>query len=834
LVNRGKLIGLLYLENNLTSHVFTPGRVTVLEVLASQAAISLENARLYAEHEQAEEFLRESEKRYERVILAAEAGFWDWDVAKDEFYVSPRLLEMAGFPAGTTFAGREDFMGRTPFYPEDRNKWLQAVRELFTSGGSRVAMDVRLVLDGETVWNRLDGMCFRDAAGRVVRWTGSATDITDRKQAEDALRESQERYAVAVEGAMDGIWDWDLVTGMFYRAPRNQQITMGRQSDGIDVRHADEWSRWFQLHPDDAPIREEAIRSHLEGRTPLYEVEYRVRHQDGTYHWVHARGVCTRDASGRPVRFAGSTSDIDARRAAEEALRESEERYSLAVAGSNEGIFDWDLVSDRVYVSTRAQELFGVSPREPWRPRKRWRNILNFHPDDRLRQHDAIKALIEGRRPLYDEEFRIIFPDASVRWFGQRGIALRDASGKAYRMVGSIGDITDRKMAQEELLRLERQLRQAQRLEAMGTLAGGIAHDFNNILGAIIGYGEMALRGAKKDTRLWRDLDAIMSAGERGRALVDRILAFSRSGTGERVPVHVEAVVQETLDQLAAKLPENVTIAPRLRAGRAALLGDSTQVHQVVMNLTNNAAQAMPNGGVLRVRLEAERVDVARAATLGAVASGDCIVLEVSDSGTGIAPEVLERMFDPFFTTKEVGVGSGLGLSLVHGIVTNVGGAIDVTTELGKGSTFTVYFPRCGDAPVQTAHDTPTLPRGEGQRVLVVEDEEALLRLATETLEELGYTPTGFTSSTAALAAFRADPQGFDAVLTDERMPGVTGSALIREVRRISSSIPIVLMSGFVGAAAALQARELGANDVLRKPLLARDLATSLAGVLHG
>jgi len=400
--------------------------------------------------------------------------------------------------------------------------------------------------------------------------------------------------------------------------------------------------------------------------------------------------------------------------------------------------------------------------------------------------------------------------------------------------VAFVLDLTERKRTEGELRNMGQELRQAQRLEVMGTMAGGIAHDFNNILGAIIGYGETALRAVKRETRLWRDLDAIMAAGERGRALVDRILAFSRSGLGARVPVHVEEVVREVLDQLAAKLPQNVTIAPCLRAGRAAMLGDSTQVHQVVMNLTNNAVQAMPDGGVLRVTLETERVDVAHPATLGTVAPGDCIVLKVSDSGTGIAPEVLERMFDPFFTTKEVGVGSGLGLSLVHGIVTNVGGAIDVTTELGKGSTFTVYFPRSGDAPVKAADDTGPLPRGEGQRVLVVEDEEPLLRLAIETLEELGYTPTGFTSSIAALAAFRADPQRFDAVLTDERMPGVTGSALIGEVRRINSSIPIVLMSGFVGAAAALQARELGANDMLRKPLLARDLATSLAGVLHG
>jgi len=337
----------------------------------------------------------------------------------------------------------------------------------------------------------------------------------------------------------------------------------------------------------------------------------------------------------------------------------------------------------------------------------------------------------------------------------------------------------------------------------------------------------MALRGAKKDTRLRRDLDAIMAAGERGRALVDRILAFSRSGVGERVPVHVEAVVREALGQLAAKLPESVIIAPRLRAGRAAMLGDSTQVHQVVMNLTNNAVQAMPNGGVLRVTLEAVHFDVARSATVGTVAAGDCIVLKISDSGTGIEPEVLERMFDPFFTTKEVGVGSGLGLSLVHGIVTNAGGAIDVATELDKGTSFTVYFPRSGDAPVKTVQDTRPVPIGEGQRVLVVEDEEPLLRLATETLEELGYIPAGFTSSTAALAAFRADPHGFDVVLTDERMPGMSGSALIREVRSIRVAIPVVLMSGY------LSMQSDDADVVVKKPLLMRVLAASMARALN-
>jgi len=295
----------------------------------------------------------------------------------------------------------------------------------------------------------------------------------------------------------------------------------------------------------------------------------------------------------------------------------------------------------------------------------------------------------------------------------------------------------------------------------------------------------------------------------------------------------METVVRETLSLLAGSLPAGVRVEEDLRAGRAATRGDPTQVHQVLMNLMTNAVQAMPSGGTLRVVVELLRVDQARLAVVGVLAPGEYIALTVSDTGTGMAPDVMERIFDPFFTTKEVGTGTGLGLSLVHGIVADMEGAIDVTSKRDEGSVFTVYLPRSGDVDANRSEQVPGLPRGGRQRVLVVDDEEALVRLATETLEELGYVPLGFTSSAAALEAFRGDPQRFDAIITDERMPGMTGTALIREVRGIRGSIPIVLMSGFVGGGVLSRAREVGADDILKKPLSARELAMSLARVLH-
>jgi CheY-like chemotaxis protein len=233
------------------------------------------------------------------------------------------------------------------------------------------------------------------------------------------------------------------------------------------------------------------------------------------------------------------------------------------------------------------------------------------------------------------------------------------------------------------------------------------------------------------------------------------------------------------------------------------------------------------------VSLRAECFEQPRAPTIGAIAPGDYLVLEVSDTGSGIPPDVFDRIFDPFFTTKDVGTGTGLGLSLVHGVVVELGGAIDVESTVGVGSKFTVYLPRSGDAAEADPSKEPALPRGEGQCVLVVDDEEPLVKLATRTLEGLGYAPLGFTSSEAALAAVRADPQRFDALITDERMPGMSGSALIREVRTIRQHIPIVLVSGFVGGSVATQARDAGANEVLRKPLNAAELAMSIARLLQ-
>jgi PAS domain S-box-containing protein len=516
--------------------------------------------------------------------------------------------------------------------------------------------------------------------------------------------------------------------------------------------------------------------------------------------------------------------------AGEHALRDSEERYALAMEGANEGHWDWDLATDRLYLSSTMAMLEGQGKDHVTTTRTAWLTKIEIHPDDATRLEAALRDHFEGRTPSFECEYRV--RDGNWRWLLARGRCLRDEEGRPYRFVGSAIDATAQKQAQSDRDQMEAQLRQSQKMEAMGTLAGGIAHDFNNILGAILGYGELAQQESRPGSSLRRYVDNVMHAAERAKALVDRILGFSRSGLGERAYVHIQSVIEETLELIAASLPADIRLEKSLLAGDAALIGDSTQLHQVAMNLCTNAVHAMEHGGVLSVSLE--RVDLAEAKLVsrGTLSAGPYVRLVISDTGVGITPDVLDRIFDPFFTTRGVGKGTGLGLSLVHGIVTDLGGAIHVDSVIGQGTTFEIWLPVTTDVGKPAVQAVRELPRGGGETVMIVDDEPTLVALAEEMLAGLGYEPVGFESSSIALQAFRAKPERFDLVLTDEAMPDLVGTELAREIRLLRSDVPIILMSGHGGAPLEHRAQAIGVREVLHKPLQRADLAESLVRAL--
>ncbi len=433
----------------------------------------------------------------------------------------------------------------------------------------------------------------------------------------------------------------------------------------------------------------------------------------------------------------------------------------------------------------------------------------------------------------------------NTEWSG-RFTAGKGRNGSSFEMEMSVSPLRDtdgritnyvfvsRDVSHEE--RLERQLRQSQKMEALGTLAGGIAHDFNNILGAIISCTEFALEDAPEGSPTREDLEHVLKASYRGKNLIRQILTFSRRGEQERQPIQVGPLVKECLKFLRASLPASIEIRQNISAGGSMIMADPTQVHQIIMNLCTNAAHAMrERGGILDVGLSEAAIDPSLEFA-GEMGTSPCVKLSIGDTGHGMDPETLERIFDPFFTTKKRGEGTGLGLSVVHGIVTNHGGTIHVSSEKGKGTTFEIFLPlieRSGDVP-DTGKGTE-VPHGT-ERVMFVDDEEDLVYAGDKMLRRLGYEPAAFQSSTEALEAFRADPDRFDLIITDQSMPHMTGTELAREVLSIRPRIPVILCSGFSpdsGESVARQEAEaIGIREVLMKPLGNVELAGVIRKIL--
>jgi predicted ATPase/signal transduction histidine kinase len=524
------------------------------------------------------------------------------------------------------------------------------------------------------------------------------------------------------------------------------------------------------------------------------------------------------------------------RRQAEEDLRRSEAYLAEAQRLSQTGSFGWTPSSGAIYWSDETFRIFEYEPATM--PTADLIMEQRVHPEDvgGLRQV-VERAARDGQD--FAHEYRLRMPDGRVKHIHVVAHAARNEAGDI-DFVGAVMDVTapketeDRiRFAQAEREQLEQRLRQAEKMEAVGRLAGGIAHDFNNVLAGVFAYGEMLFDETPADSPLKRYAKNVLTAATRGRALVEQILAFSRSQLGKRVPVDVTHVAAETLELLRGSLPADIRLESSAPEVPFIVIGDATQLHQVVMNVCSNAVQAMSETGTLRVSLDAADLFAERALSHGTLGPGRYVRLTIQDSGCGMDPATLARIFEPFFTTKEIGRGTGLGLSLVYAIVTDAGGAIDVRSALGQGSTFTIYLTRAEAALVAAGETAAPLPRGNGERVLLVEDEESLLALTAEVLTRLGYEPVPFSDSYAALAAFEAEPRSFDVVITDDVMPGLTGTGLATLLRRQQPDLPIVLVSGYSGPALTGQALAAGVSELLAKPLQSRQIATALARVLH-
>ena len=521
------------------------------------------------------------------------------------------------------------------------------------------------------------------------------------------------------------------------------------------------------------------------------------------------------------------------RKRTEEALRESEDRYRSLYVDSRDAIMM--LLPDRGFIAGNpaAIKLFACRDEQDFTARTAASVSPEYQPDG-VRSEDKSLEMIRLALENGSHYFEWTHRRADGTDFPATVLLSRIESGGARLLQATVRDNTERKRAEEKQRKLEAQLQQAQKMEAIGTLAGGIAHDFNNILGIIMGHAEIAELKLAKDSPVKRYIDEVVKAAYRAKDLVKQILTFSRRGEQERKPIQIIPIIKESLKFLRASLPMTIEIRPEieLSPGDDLILGDPTQVQQILMNLSMNAAHAMrERGGALRVALSPVHFSSSDVGKPLELSPGNYLKLTVEDSGHGMDQTTIDHIFEPFFTTKGPGQGTGLGLAVVYGIVTSHGGAITVSSRMGKGTAFQVYLTKLETGERAKTEVVAELPKGS-ERILLVDDEEPLANAVKQLLEYLGYKVTATTGSAEALLAFRRQPEDFDLVITDYTMPNMTGAELAELIVRIRSDIPIILCTGFSERINEEGVRKAGICALMIKPGSLRDFALLVRKVL--
>ena len=768
------------------------------------------------------------------------------------------------------------------------------------------------------------------------------------RKSEKRYRESEQRLDLALSGANEGIWDWDIKNGTIHFDSR--YYTIAGYSPKEFPGAFEEWEK--RVHPDDIHQIKSAIQQYLSGDIESYDVEFRFLHKDGHYTWIQGKGkIVARSEQGDPIRFIGTHSDITQRKRIEDSLRITQfifDKASIDIfrIGSDARIIDvnrqaamnlgysveelcgmsifevdpylksedwgemWQSLCDaginhlerihrrkdsselKVEITANLLEYKGkqfsvafvqdITERKVWEnnlkaSERRYQDLFNKAPvgyvvTDNSRKEPYIKDVNDtflkllgySRQEILDTPLSRYYAEASRKKLLQgdyqralKGLFVReerdlltrdkkiintilhthpiyDTSNKVTATRAMYLDITDRKLAEKEAKRLESALTQAQKMEAIGTLAGGIAHDFNNILGAIIGYTQLAQINSKENPKVQEYTNQVCIASERAKGLIQQILAFSRQSNLEKQPVDIGVIINETLKLIRASIPSTIEIQQNVKKNLGTVKANQTQIHQVLINLCTNAAHAMENEyGKLAVDLLPMRIDESDCSNFNSIKPGNYLKLSVSDTGHGIDAYTISRIFEPYFTTKEVGEGTGMGLALVHGIIKDHGGDIKVYSEPGVGTTFHILFPTIEDTVEGSTAVSDSLPKGEGQ-ILFVDDEKTLVDIGKNLLEVLGYQVETRTSPNEALEALQAQPDKYDLLITDMTMPKMNGDKLSVEIKKIKPNLPIIICTGFSKTMSREKATEMGINSILMKPLTLVDLAYTVKKVLDG
>ncbi|MEG3088305.1 PAS domain S-box protein [Sphingomonas sp. PB4P5] len=752
--------------------------------------------------------------------------------------------------------GERDYVGKTvrETFPElEGQNFYELLDRVYENGERFVADRIPITLDGpgSASGERFLDFIYEpitDDAGRVTGIFIEGQDATEAHRAQTGLRESEERARRIVEGVKDhSIFTIDAYGRIVDWTPGAKAV-FGWSADEVAGVSAE-----ILFTPEDRERGVPAQELETARATGCANDERWHVRRDGTRFFANGSVRPLHDADGSITGFIKIARDETDRRATEAALRETEQRYRLAAKATNDAIWDWNLATNRVDWNEAIMVLFGyaehqVEPTGDW-----W--IGNIHPDDRDRIDTDIHAVIDGAGGQWTAEYRFRRADGTFADVFDRGHVFRDEDGRPVRMIGAMLDLTDRKRAEKDLWELNETLetrvsertaelvaaqdalRQSQKMEAVGQLTGGLAHDFNNLLTGISGSLEMMqIRIAQGRTAdVERYVGAAQGAARRAAALTHRLLAFSRRQTLAPKPTNVNQLVTGMEDLIWRTVGPAVEVEAVSAAGLWPSLIDPSQLENAVLNLCINARDAMPEGGKITIETCNRWMDVRTAEQRG-LDPGQYISLCVSDTGTGMAPDVIAKAFDPFFTTKPIGEGTGLGLSMIYGFAKQSGGSVAIYSEVGDGTMVCVYLPRhLGDAEVvDDDSDTEAAPRAEaGETVLVVDDEPTVRMLVAEVLTDLGYTAIEAVDGAAGLKVINSDMR-IDLLVTDVGLPGgLNGRQVADAARSVRPGLKVLFITGYAENAVLSHGHLDAGMHVLTKPFGMDVLATRIRSLIE-